>query len=377
MSLRFPVSIIGAGNCGCAFAADLASRGFEVLLYGHPDHRHNIDSIRAKGSLIASMAITGEFYPTVTTNIAEAVEFSRFLVVAIPAYAQEGLIQNLKRFDLSRHVIIVNNANFFAPMGSKELNPQAILETNASPYASSVRDGEIRITGIKNNLPIAAFSNSMEEKQLLQITEIFPKKLVWWDNIFAIGMQSNNGVIHPVGGILNTGWIESTKGDFFFYRDGISPSVGRVVEDLDHERLRIGEALGFRLQTVLEEMIGFYGGDCASFSEFAFQSKVHNSAKVKTPTHMKNRYICEDVPYILVPWHELGTRLGIESPTIKAVVEIASSINGVNYFQSGRNLNRLGVAHMTKAELLQFVDNATFRFPLEATEFIDRSGIVD
>ncbi|WP_155837115.1 NAD(P)-binding protein [Paraburkholderia mimosarum] len=54
MSLRFPVSIIGAGHCGCAFAADLASRGFEVLLYGHPDHRRNIDAIRAKGSLIAS-----------------------------------------------------------------------------------------------------------------------------------------------------------------------------------------------------------------------------------------------------------------------------------------------------------------------------------
>ncbi|MEX4005312.1 NAD/NADP octopine/nopaline dehydrogenase family protein [Paraburkholderia sp. EG285A] len=366
MSLRFPVSIIGAGHCGCAFAADLASRGFEVLLYGHPNHRRNIDAIRAKGSLIASMAITGEFYPTVTTNINEAVEFSRFLVVAIPAYAHDDLIENLKKFDLSRHIIIVNNANFFAPMGSKELNPQAIFETNASPYASSAKDGEIRITGIKNNLPIAAFSNDIDDKQLSQITAIFPKKLVWWDNIFAIGMQSNNGVIHPVGGILNTGWIESTKGDFLFYRDGISPSVGRVVEDVDNERLRIGEALGFRLQTVLEEMVGFYGGKCASFSEFASQSKVHNSAKSKTPSHMENRYICEDVPYILVPWHELGARMGIESPTIKAVVQIASSINGVNYFQNGRNLKRLGVDHMSKAELLQFVDNATFRFPVRS-----------
>lgn len=33
------VTIIGAGPCGCAFAADLASRGVSVLLYGHPDHR--------------------------------------------------------------------------------------------------------------------------------------------------------------------------------------------------------------------------------------------------------------------------------------------------------------------------------------------------
>ncbi|MBB5446942.1 MULTISPECIES: NAD/NADP-dependent octopine/nopaline dehydrogenase family protein [unclassified Paraburkholderia] len=364
MPLRFPVSIIGAGNCGCAFAADLASRGFEVLLYGNPDHRRNIDAIRANGRLLASMAITGEFYPTVTTDMAEAVDFSRFLVIAVPAYAHDDLIGDLKGFDLSRHVIIVNNANFFSPMGSRELNPQAVLETNSSPYASSVRDGEVRITGIKNCLPIAAFSNAMDEKQLSQITAIFPERLLWWDNIFAIGMQSNNGVIHPVGGILNTGWIESTKGDFFFYRDGISPSVGRVVEALDNERLKIGEAFGFRLPTVLEEMIGFYGGDCANFSDFAFQSKTHNSTKVKTPDRMQHRYICEDIPYILVPWYELGARVGIESRAIKAVIEIASSINGVNYFQTGRNLKRLGVDHMSKAELLRFVDSATFRLPL-------------
>ncbi|APA90662.2 NAD/NADP octopine/nopaline dehydrogenase family protein (plasmid) [Paraburkholderia sprentiae WSM5005] len=362
MSSKLSVSIIGAGNTGCTFAADLASRGIDVLLYGHPKHRGNIDAIRKKGCLASRMEIEGEFNPTLTTEMADAVQFSHFLVVTVPSYGHADIINDLKGFDLSNHVIVVINGNFFALLSPNELNAQAILETNASPYASWVKDGEVSITGVKSSLPIAALPNNMGEKQWSQISEIFPKTLLWCNNVFEIGMQSNNGVIHPAAGILNTGWIESRKGDFLFYRDGISPSVGNVIEAVDAERLKIAEAFGFRLQTVLQEMVGFYGGACETFSDFASQTKVHNAHKI-TPTHMQDRYVSEDVPYILVPWYELGSRVEVQAPTIKAVVDIASVINGVDYFKSGRNLKRLGMDHMSKTELLRFIDSATCHLP--------------
>ncbi|MER8562670.1 NAD/NADP octopine/nopaline dehydrogenase family protein [Mesorhizobium sp. M0578] len=366
MSFKTSVSIIGAGNCGCAFAADLINRGFEVLLYGHPHHRRNIDGIRRDGHLVARMEIEGRFHPIVTSEMATAVQFSRFLVVTVPSYGHDDIIGELKDFDLSRHIIVAINANFFALACSKELNALAILETNASPYASWVQKGEVLVGGIKTSLPIAAFPNTLGEKQRSQIAEIFPQPLQWCNNVFEIGMQSNNGVIHPIAAILNTGRIESTKGDFFFYRDGISPSVGNVIEEVDRERLKIADALGFHLQSVLQEMVGFYGGAFDKFSDFAFHTSVHNATKA-TPIQMQDRFVTEDVPYILVPWYELGAKVGIEARTMKAVVEISSVINGVNYFESGRNLRRLGMDKMSRTELLQFVDNATCTSPWAST----------
>ncbi|RWG77552.1 MAG: NAD/NADP octopine/nopaline dehydrogenase, partial [Mesorhizobium sp.] len=119
MSSKLSVSIIGAGNCGCAFAADLVNRGFDVLLYGHPNHRRNIDAIRRDGHLIARMEIEGKFRPNVTTEMASAVRFSRFLVVTVPSYGHDDIINELKDFDLSGHIIVAINANFFALACSK------------------------------------------------------------------------------------------------------------------------------------------------------------------------------------------------------------------------------------------------------------------
>lgn len=357
MSYKMSVSIIGAGNCGCAFAADLVNRGFGVLLYGHPNHRRNIDAIRRDGYLSACMEVEGKFHPTLTTSIAAAVEFSRFLVITVPSYGHDDIIHELKDFDLNDHIIVAINANFFALAYTKVLNALAILETNASPYASWIEKGEVRVAGIKTSLPIAAFPNALDEKQRSEIAAIFPQPLQWCNNVFEIGMQSNNGVIHPAATLLNTGRIESTEGDFFFYRDGISPAVGNVIEAVDRERRKIANALGFRLPTVLQEMVSFYGGAFDKFSDFAFHTSVHNATKA-TPAHMQHRYITEDIPYILVPWSELGAKLGIATPMMQALVEIASAVNGVEYFESGRNLRRLGLDHMSRTELVRFVDNA-------------------
>jgi NAD+-dependent secondary alcohol dehydrogenase Adh1 len=37
----------------------------------------------------------------------------------------------------------------------------------------------------------------------------------------------------------NAGWVEATKGDFEFYRDGLSPSVTRILEEVDGERMAV------------------------------------------------------------------------------------------------------------------------------------------
>ncbi|MVT37991.1 hypothetical protein GO497_15640 [Acidovorax citrulli] len=68
--------------------------------------------------------------------------------------------------------------------------------------------------------------------------------LRWYRNVLEAGLSCINAVLHPVPALLNTGWIESTAGDFHFYRQGMSASVVRVMQAIDQERMRIASRYG-------------------------------------------------------------------------------------------------------------------------------------
>ena len=45
------IAILGAGNGGCAAAADLTLRGHSVALFEHPDLAHVLPPIRERGGI--------------------------------------------------------------------------------------------------------------------------------------------------------------------------------------------------------------------------------------------------------------------------------------------------------------------------------------
>ena len=51
---------------------------------------------------------------------------------------------------------------------------------------------------------------------------------------------------------MNAGRIERSRGDFYFYEEGVTPAVVRAIEALDAERQAIGAALGFAVTPVAE-----------------------------------------------------------------------------------------------------------------------------
>jgi opine dehydrogenase len=84
-------------------------------------------------------------------------------------------------------------------------------------------------------------------------------------------------------------------------------------------------------------------------------------APMKAPADLHNRFITEDIAYGLVTWADLGDLAGVETPLMDAVVHIASSIHGVNYFNTGRTLKNLGLGHLTKNHLLKYVTSGRLR----------------
>ncbi|WP_315138735.1 NAD/NADP octopine/nopaline dehydrogenase family protein [Achromobacter marplatensis] len=341
------VSIIGAGHCGCAFATDLLDRDVRVLLYAHPEHRNTLDAIGDHGSLCATGMIEGVFHPELSTDIGDAVRFSRYLIVTVPAYAHDDVISALSTHDLSEHVVICVTGNFFSLVARQTLNAAAILETSSAPYASRVDGATVTILGIKSAMLIASLLPITDAAGRDSIAHLFSMPLQWHQHVLEIGFSCITAVVHPVPTLMNAGWIESTGGDFYFYRNGMSCSVVRVMEGLDEERRLIAKQYGFALPTTVELMNRYYQSNYTDLADFTNRSPEHNQTKM-APTSLRHRFIIQDVPYILVPWYELGRAAGIETPSIFSVIQIASLIHDVNYLETGRTLRRLNLHELDK-----------------------------
>ena len=65
--------------------------------------------------------------------------------------------------------------------------------------------------------------------------------------VFQTSLQNGNPVIHPAVTLMNAALLERTGGDFRFYEEGVTRSVGRLMEAVDNERLAIAAAFGVKL----------------------------------------------------------------------------------------------------------------------------------
>ncbi|GLA79159.1 hypothetical protein CBS63078_9188 [Aspergillus niger] len=357
------VTVIGAGPCGCAFAADLASRGKCVLLYGHPDHRGAIPMIESNGGwLNATGEISGRYQIKTTSDLDLAIQHSNFIVTTVPSYGQDTILQLLSQFDLQRHTLIVNVGNFFYLAARQKVNALAILETDISPYAVRIIGDTVFVKGVKKSLAIWAWPPPAQAEPLKrhaelgrrrQVESIFSQNLVWCQNLLQVGLNNINPVVHCPAALMNVGWIEATKGDFYFYAQGMSTSVSRVTEKVDQERLAIARAYGLDLVSITTYMNQNYQHDTefGNYHEFAVGSVIHNKTK-SAPTTMKHRYLLEDILYGMVPWYELGLKCGLASPTIRSLIEIASVVSGFDYLGTGRTLKAAGLGEATKEQVL-------------------------
>jgi len=56
-----------------------------------------------------------------------------------------------------------------------------------------------------------------------------------------------------------------------------------------------------------------------------------------------------------VPIASLGDMLGVPTPTIKAIIHLANIVHRCNYWESGRTVERLGIAGFSVKEIIRLV----------------------
>ena len=121
-------------------------------------------------------------------------------------------------------------------------------ETSTLPYA--VRVVEPGVVNVFHKLTagmyVAALPRAGTDRLCRLITDVWPAAEKA-ESVFQTTLQNGNPVIHPAVTLLNTGLLERTGGDFLFYEEGVTESVGRLIEAVDKERLAIAGALGVKI----------------------------------------------------------------------------------------------------------------------------------
>ena len=132
------------------------------------------------------------------------------------------------------------------------------------------------------------------------------------ESVFQTTLQNGNPVIHPAVTLLNAGLLERTGGGFLFYEEGVTESVGRLIEAVDKERQAIARALGV---TILSEpALGIRQGYMREENYSTGYSTAPGFLGIGAQSQLDHRYLTEDVGYSLIFLTDLAARLGVPPP---------------------------------------------------------------
>jgi opine dehydrogenase len=356
-------TVIGAGHGGKSMASHLALMGFEVTLYNRtPEH---IEMIKARGGIALESYETGPRgfgqLGLVTSDIQHALENTDVIMVVVPAFAHRDVAISVAPHLKDGQIIILHPGRTLGALEFQqtlwEQGCEArvfVAETQTFIYASrSDGPAQARIFRIKDAVPLAALPAINTAHVLDVITTAYPQ-FVHGNNILNTGLNNIGGIFHPTITMLNAGWIESTSGDFQFYLDGVTPTVARIMEVIDRERVTVASSLGVRATTAKEWLQMAYNATGENLHE-----AIHNQPGyrgINAPSSFNNRYLTEDIPMSLVPIASLGQHFGVSVRGMDSIIRLACIAHMTDYWRRGRMIEKLGIAHLSVSELTRFVN---------------------
>jgi opine dehydrogenase len=356
------ISIIGAGNGGCAAAALLTQRGFDVRLYGRS--RSTTGPLSAIGGIEYEGALGDGFAPLacITNDAGAAISSADLVLVMAPTHAHADVARTIAPHLAPDQLVMA------APGHTLLLIPNAIraaggklgiyCDSSSLPFiCRKSAPSRIRITRAAQVLYFAAFPGDAVKAAAEQVQPVFPQ-IEPRPSLLHTVFPYTNAIHHPPALLLNVGRVESTGGDYHHYYDGITPAVGRLIDALDAERLAVAAALGVKIEPLPEFFFRMGYTSAAGRDGGTAYDVFHNSEPnrwIKAPASIDHRFFNEDVPYGLLAIAELGRLAGVPTPGADAVIDIASIVAARAYRGDGLTRERMGIAGMTVVEVSELL----------------------
>lgn len=387
------IAVLGAGNAGQAIAADCKLAGKNVSLFEFEEYKHFIEHIMVtkKIKLFGPERNLKEFkrngtatIDMVTTNMEEAVKGAGIVAISVRAHAYERLFKELIPCLEDGQVITLFPDNFGSLILRRMMREQGcdkkviIGGWSSLPYGArltklaDVDDVYVLYRAITlrgDTLP------SKDNKAFIEAMEDFPIMdtidPVLGDTVIDIDFSNVNPILHVPASVMNVGAIDNwgiifgDKDEFFdIYKHGFSYNLAKIQYTLYQEEAAIAQKVGVGIQPYEKKdffsrtsILGqeFMGPDYAvPFEEIipADQWMMYLPGERFT---VESRYITEDIPVGCNTYYQLAKKYGVRVPVIESMINLASVISGVDYYEEGFSLEYLGISHLGPEELLNYL----------------------
>ena len=351
------ISMLGAGNAGCAVAADLTLKGNEVTLIktSHAMHDDNFEFLQKNEGRMT----LNEFGDIKSGNIHKGsrnvsdIEGAEIIIIYIQTNFHEQLIERIAPYLQDDQILLINPGYLSTAYVLKHCADKNLIIAEAE---SSFIDGRIMEPGyfrvgfrnVRN--PIGIYPVARREEAIKKLDQL-GERFVYLDSVVEAALHNPNLVVHTVGSVMSIPRIEKSHGDFCMYHEAYTrdnPSTWKILEALDAEKMNVLEKLGFSRISYVEACKYRNSLDDSIDAKEVFLNYAEMDTRAKGPTKVDSRYISEDVPQGLVMLEALGKSLSVSTPIVSGLIEIAGAALGRDLRAEGRTPEGLGLDNIDK-----------------------------
>ena len=357
-------AVIGAGLGGVAICAHMGRLGYRMRL--HDLNGARLTALRTRGGIDVEGLVQG-FAPLerVTTDITEAVDGAEVIIVCTGStYHAEVARALAKLLRDGQTVLLIQGGTGGSLVVRRELQAAGataqvdVAEMDNYPFSLGWPEpSRMRMTIVKRFIQIPALPAGRIGAVMARLRPAFPQAVAA-TNILSTGLNNMNAMLHVANMVANVGRLESTGSGYRFYAEGYTPSIVRLLEAADAERLAVAKAYGVNVPGVHDWLTRTYGFREPSLRE-TFHRLTHDAAGpyqwTPTPKSMEHKYIVEDVPCGLVAIAALGGAARVPTPVISGLIALAAALTRRDFVGEGRTLDRLGLAGCAVKDVLTIV----------------------
>lgn len=362
MRKKLTYCIIGAGNGGLAMAGYLAKIGYKVNLFNRTLEK--IIPLQKEPTIHLTGEVTGPgILNKVTSHIGEAIKDADVIMVTIPAIGHRSIAMEMATYVQDGQTLILNPGRTGGALEVYEILSKqgkskdiVVAEAQTLIYAARMTSpNSVHIFQTKKEVTLAAIPAIKTKYVLSLINDAYPQFIEAKD-VLETSINNYGAIFHPAPTLLNSGHIERGI-PFQYYIDGITPSIGKFLEKMDMERMKIGRTLQVQTLSALDWLEETYEAHGISLYEGVQNTSAYKG--LQAPSGLQIRYIYEDVPCSLVPMESIAHVLGFRTPAISSIIDIAQIMTGRDFRFEGRTADKLGLAGLTIADMHNLARNGS------------------
>ena len=346
------VGIVGAGAIAFGMAAFLEQAGHASTLWSPSGERTR--ALAAGEPLVAAGAIEGSFKPAVATSAESLVAGAEVILIALPAYGHRHVFDRIApHVTAAQAVIVSSHASFGALYLSRLLAARSItvpIVAWGTTLVSGRQTGpaKVQVNTVRKSVDLATLPASRSAEGLALCQSLFGDRFVDRQSLLAIALSNLNPTIHM--GIALGNMTRMERAETWGQAENVTPKVGRLLEELDRERLAVATALGLEVRTIFQHLNLSFGVPFGSAYEM--HQTMHAIGKSGAgPTTADSRYVTEDVPFGLVPTAKLGRLVGHPAPLHEAGVSLFSAMYGRDFTAENDLLAALDIDALSLTQL--------------------------